>query len=132
MSDTERTRVVITGLGVVSSIGLGIDAFTASLREGRSGASPIQVFDTTGYESPVGCEVREFDPVPWFTRLSPHGVGRSSQFSVAAARMAMLDAGLDEEKGKEYRKMLNPEELSKFNKSHDITDYYIEFVVDGA
>ena len=47
-------------------------------------------------------------------------------------RLFRIDAGLDEEKGKEYRKMLNPEELSKFNKSHDITDYYIEFVVDGA
>lgn len=101
MSDTDRTRVVITGLGVVSSIGLGIDAFTAALREGRSGASPIQVFDTTGYENPIGCEVREFDPAPWFSRLNPQGVGRSSQFSVAAARMAMLDAGLDEGKMRE-------------------------------
>lgn len=92
-----ETKVVITGLGVVSSIGLGIDAFTEALREGRSGVSPITVFDTVGYEQPIGCEVRDFDAAPWFQRLSPASVGRSSQFAVAAARMAMTDAGLNQE-----------------------------------
>lgn len=97
MSEQRATRVVITGLGVVSSIGFGINAFTAALREGRSGASPISAFDTVGYENPIGCEVRGFDPTQWFMRLNPHSVGRSSQFSVSAARMAMIDAGLDQD-----------------------------------
>jgi 3-oxoacyl-[acyl-carrier-protein] synthase II len=92
-----EAKVVITGLGVVSSIGIGIDSFTQALREGRSGASPITVFDTSGYERPIGCEVRNFDAGRWFQHLNPEGVGRSSQFAVAAARMAMVDAGLSQD-----------------------------------
>lgn len=87
-------RVVITGLGVVTSIGIGVEAFTAGLREGRSGVKPITAFDTTGFAHANGCEVTDFEPGRWITRQQPEELGRASQFSVAAARMAVDDAGL--------------------------------------
>lgn len=88
-------RVVITGMGVVSSIGTGIEQFAASLRAGRDGAQQITAFDTDGYEHSLGCEVTDFDPAHWIATLDPEDLGRASQFSVAAAVMAVRDAGLD-------------------------------------
>jgi len=89
-------RVVLTGFGVVSSIGVGAEEFAAGLRAGRSGARPISLFDTTNFEHANGCEVVGFDPSPWLRVFEPSMVGRASQFSIAAARMAVADAGLDE------------------------------------
>jgi 3-oxoacyl-[acyl-carrier-protein] synthase II len=88
-------RVAITGLGVVSSIGLGVEEFTAGLRAGRSGARPITRFDTTGFAHATGSEVVGFEPEAWIRRTPPAELGRAGQFSVAAARMAVEDAGLD-------------------------------------
>jgi 3-oxoacyl-[acyl-carrier-protein] synthase II len=88
--------VVLTGLGVVSSIGLGSAEFAEGLRVGRSGVRPISVFDASGFEHANGCEVTGFDPAVWFRNIDPARFGRASQFSVAAARMAVTDAGLDE------------------------------------
>jgi len=90
-------RVVVTGLGVVSSIGIGRAEFAAALRAGRSGARPISVFDTAGFEHTLGCEVAGFDPRPWIRRIDPDELGRASRFAVAASRMAVEDAGITEE-----------------------------------
>lgn len=90
-------RVAITGIGIVSSIGIGIEAFEESLRVGRSGAGPIEAFDTTGFRYATGCEVRGFEPERWVRRVPLAEVGRATQFAIAAARMAAADAGLDEE-----------------------------------
>ncbi|RST18200.1 beta-ketoacyl-[acyl-carrier-protein] synthase family protein [Streptomyces sp. WAC05374] len=87
-------RVVITGLGTVSSIGLGVTAFLDGLRSGRSGVKPITAFDTTGFAHANGCEVDDFDPAEWIRRVDPDELGRATQFSVAAAHMAVADAGL--------------------------------------
>ncbi|MCP9206884.1 beta-ketoacyl-[acyl-carrier-protein] synthase family protein [Streptomyces sp. NEAU-Y11] len=92
-----KRRVVLTGFGVISSIGIGADEFTRSLREGRSGVSPISVFDVEGFAHVNGCEVRGFDPQEWITRTPVRELGRASRFAVAAARMAVRDAGLDPE-----------------------------------
>ena len=89
------TRVVVTGLGVVSSIGTGIAEYTAGLRAGRSGARPISVFDTDGFAHATGCEVTDFEPERWITAQPVDGLGRAARFSVAAARMAVEDAELD-------------------------------------
>jgi 3-oxoacyl-[acyl-carrier-protein] synthase II len=91
------SRVVVTGLGVVSSIGIGRDEFADALRAGRSGARPITVFDTEGFEHTLGCEVAGFDPRPWIHRVDPAELGRASGFSIAASRMAVADAGLTED-----------------------------------
>jgi len=88
-------RVVITGMGAVTSVGVGVGEFLAALRGGRSGARPITAFDTTGFDYANGCEVVDFDPAPWLRRYAPQELGRATQFSVAAARMAVEDAGAD-------------------------------------
>lgn len=85
-------RVVVTGLGIISSLGEGATAFTAGLRTGRSGISPIQSFDTTGFDYAMGGEVHEFVPHHWLQRLAPAHWGRTSQMAAAAARMALEDA----------------------------------------
>jgi len=89
-----QQRVVVTGLGVVSSIGTSVAEYTAGLRSGRSGARPISVFDTEGFAHSVGCEVVGFEPERWVTEQPVESLGRAAQFSVAAARMAVEDAGL--------------------------------------
>lgn len=88
-------RVVITGLGPVSSIGIGVADFAAGLAAGASGVSPISAFDTTGFASSNGCEVRGFQPERYLRRLDPATLGRASQFSVSAAALALRDAGVD-------------------------------------
>ena len=94
MASPDR-RVVLTGLGVLSSIGTGVEEFTAGLRSGRSGAGPITVFDTAGFEHSTGCGLGEFDAEAWIQNLPVDSLGPASRFSVSAARMAVADAGLD-------------------------------------
>ncbi|MFI1869648.1 beta-ketoacyl-[acyl-carrier-protein] synthase family protein [Streptomyces jumonjinensis] len=88
-------RVVLTGFGVVSSLGSGVAEFTAGLRAGRSGARPITVFDTEGFAHAVGCEVADFTAERWIKDLPVESLGPATRFAVSAARMAVEDAGLD-------------------------------------
>ncbi|QWF84495.1 beta-ketoacyl-[acyl-carrier-protein] synthase family protein [Amycolatopsis sp. CA-230715] len=85
---------MLTGLGVLSSIGVGAAEFADGLRAGRSGAKPIEGFDTEGFEYTNACEVRGFDPHRWVRELPVHELGRASQFSVAATGMAIENSGL--------------------------------------
>ena len=89
-------RVVITGIGPVSGIGVGVAEFGAGLRAGRSGVGPITSFDTTGFERFVAGEVRDFRPERFLRRLDAERWGRSALFAAVSARLAMTDAGLDE------------------------------------
>ncbi|MET9081704.1 beta-ketoacyl-[acyl-carrier-protein] synthase family protein [Streptomyces sp. NPDC004237] len=93
-NDQRPRQVVITGLGLVTSIGLGAEEFLAGLRAGRSGAKPITAFDTSGFAHSHGCEVADFDPAEWIRTFRPEELGRATQFSVAAANMAVADAGI--------------------------------------
>lgn len=90
-----KRRVVITGLGIVSSIGSGANDFATGLKAGKSGITPIQSFDTTGFAHFRGGEVHDFAPERWLKRLDPAYSGRTSQFAAAAARMAVDDAAID-------------------------------------
>ena len=89
------TRVVVTGLGPVSSIGTGANAFSAGLRKGASGVSPIRSFDSTGFPHTVAGEVHDFEPAAILRRLHVADWGRASLFAAAAARLAVEDADLD-------------------------------------
>jgi|HubBroStandDraft_1064217.scaffolds.fasta_scaffold05530_3 3-oxoacyl-[acyl-carrier-protein] synthase II len=93
--DSGGRRVVVTGLGPVSSVGIGVADFTASLRAGKVGYSPITSFDPSGFPYQMAGEVSEFVPAQVLRRLDPSRWGRSSQFAAAAAGLAMRDAGLD-------------------------------------
>lgn len=87
-------RVVVTGLGAVTSIGIGAGEFLDGLRAGRSGAKPITAFDATGFDHAIGCEVTDFDAERFVSNLPVREFGRASHFAAAAARMAVEDAGL--------------------------------------
>ena len=102
-----HNRVVLTGVGAFTSIGVGAAEFAAGLRAGRSGAKPITMFDTTGYAYTNGCEITGFEPEKWIERVPIDELGRASQFSVAAARMAVRDAGFDEEELRAKRGLIS-------------------------
>jgi 3-oxoacyl-[acyl-carrier-protein] synthase II len=88
------TRVAVTGIGVVSPLGIGREEMWRSVSEGRSGAGLITLFDAS--ESPVrmACEADGFDPADFMERRTARRMDRYAQFAVAAARMAVADAGL--------------------------------------
>ncbi|MEM1418010.1 MAG: beta-ketoacyl synthase N-terminal-like domain-containing protein, partial [Myxococcota bacterium] len=89
------TRVFVTGLGVVSPVGHGREAFAEALLSGRSGAAPIRGFDTSALDRHMGCEVKGFDERDHLTRAEAKRMGRCSAMAVAAARMAAKEAGLE-------------------------------------
>ncbi|MCN9244842.1 beta-ketoacyl-[acyl-carrier-protein] synthase family protein [Streptomyces sp. RY43-2] len=96
MPEPETRRVVVTGLGAVSSAGIGAAEFTAAIRAGRRTTSPITSFDTTGFPHVHAGEVHDFEPAEWLRRIEPTQWGRSSQFAASAARLAVADSGLPE------------------------------------
>lgn len=96
-------RVVITGIGVVSSIGLGREAFWESLIRGTSGVGPVTSFDTSELPVHIGAEVREFEPQIYVCAQNPNELGRAAQFAVAAARMALEDSTLEVRGRKSHR-----------------------------
>src|SRR5437870_1302942 len=88
-------RVVITGIGVISPIASGKDAFWKELLAGTSGVRPVQSFDTTDYAAHIGGEVLGFDPALHVKKLRPESIGRASQLAIGAAREALADSGID-------------------------------------
>jgi 3-oxoacyl-[acyl-carrier-protein] synthase II len=92
-------RVVITGLGVVTPVGNDLATFWDNVKNGVSGITPIDAFDTTGYDCTFGGQVRNFDPKNFFN--NPKDSRRTDRFAhlaMAAAKMAMVDGGVDLEK----------------------------------
>ena len=87
-------RVYVTGMGVVSSLGFGREAYWNALVEGRSGISEVTLFDTSNLPRTLGGEVKGFVATDCMTEREARRMGRASAFSVAAARMAAEDAGL--------------------------------------
>ncbi len=92
LSDSER--VVITGLGVMTSLGLTVDTFWANIIAGKSGIVPITSFDVSAYDSRIAAEIRDFNPAEYMERKEARHMDRFSQFAVAASRQAAEDAKL--------------------------------------
>src|SRR3989338_7989062 len=90
-------RVVVTGLGVVSSLGIGWEEFWKNLMAGKSGISKITSFDVSKHDRQYGGEVRGFDPGKLISKVKLKEMGKASQFAVAAAKLAIKDAGLSVE-----------------------------------
>jgi 3-oxoacyl-[acyl-carrier-protein] synthase II len=88
-------RIVITGLGIVSPIGTGTDAFWAAAVKGTDGVRPITSIDTTEYKTKTGGEVIDFEPGAFLPPDKIGLMGRSSQLAVAAAKMAVAQSGID-------------------------------------
>jgi 3-oxoacyl-[acyl-carrier-protein] synthase II len=93
-SDLNLPRVFITGVGVVSSVGLGREQFFEALAAGRSGISPVESFDAAALGRAFGGEVKNFRPRDHLTAAEARRTGRCSAMTLAAARMAVKDAGL--------------------------------------
>ncbi len=91
-------RVVVTGMGVITPIGIGVDGLRAGLRAGRSAVGPITHFDPSPFVTHIAAEVRDFDPAPYLEGRKLKRLDKFSQFAVAAAKMAVADGGLDLER----------------------------------
>ena len=92
-----RPRVVITGLGALTALG-PVDTLWESLKAGKSGIRRLETIEVEHVPVKIGGEVRNFNPEDYIDRKEARRMGRASQFAVAAARMALEDAGLSPEK----------------------------------
>ena len=88
------TRVVITGLGAVSPVGVGVEKMWASLVGGCSGIARITQFDPSPFSVQIAGEVKDFNPTDYFDAKEARRMDRCVQFVVVAAREAIADAGL--------------------------------------
>lgn len=89
-----KRRVVVTGLGVISSLGLDYETFWSSLVNGRSGVSMVSSFDTSDFESKIGAEIKDFVPSNYIEKKDIRRMDRFAQLAVAASKQAQEDAGL--------------------------------------
>src|SRR5919198_5097993 len=85
-------RVVVTGLGAITPIGLSVDEYWHNLLAGVSGAGPISAFDASEYPVRIAAEVKGFDPGNFMDRKAAKRMERFSQFSIAAAGQALANA----------------------------------------
>ena len=96
MSDvSKQQRVVITGMGAISSYGAGASVLWDNLLAGKSGIDTITAFDITDYPSKVGSEVKDFDPGDFMDPKEARRNDRYTQFAVAASKLALKDSGVD-------------------------------------
>ena len=91
----DRRRVVITGLGAVTPVGLTASESWQAVKDGVCGIAPITQFDPTGMKVHLAAEVKGFDPANCMTRPEAKHMGRFTQFAVACAKEALADAAFD-------------------------------------
>jgi 3-oxoacyl-[acyl-carrier-protein] synthase II len=91
----DGTTVVVTGIGVLTSVGCTQQTFWDSLTQGRSGVERIQSFDPSAHASQMAAEIRDFDPEAFMSRKQARRMARVSQLASAAAVQAAQNAGLD-------------------------------------
>ena len=96
-------RVVVTGLGPISPIATGKDAYWKALREGRNGVGPITTFELGDCPVTFGAEIKDFDPTRWMDGKEAKRSDRAIQFAVAASKLAVEDAKLDTKSMDPYR-----------------------------
>src|SRR5262249_62380978 len=89
-----RRRVVGTGMGLVSPLGVGTEPTWEAILAGRSGIAPITLFDAARYSTRVAGEVKGFDPLAWLDKKDLKKCGRFIQFALAATTMAVTASGL--------------------------------------
>jgi 3-oxoacyl-[acyl-carrier-protein] synthase II len=87
-------RVVVTGVGLVSPLGVGTQETWHGLMEGRSGVGPITLFDASRHSARIAAEVKAFDPLRWVDKKDVKKMDRFIQFAIAASDFAIADAGL--------------------------------------
>ena len=100
-----KRRVVITGMGAVTPVGIGVDKFWNSLLEGKSGVSLIEAIDTEKHTVKIAAEIKakDFNPEDYMTSKDANRMDRFTQFAMAAADEAIADSGIDEANIDPYR-----------------------------
>jgi 3-oxoacyl-[acyl-carrier-protein] synthase II len=91
-------KVVVTGLGVISSIGLDVETYWNALLAGKSGVKKLTRFDSSDFTCKIAGEVQDFDPRRWLDKRTTDRLDRFSQMGLVAAMQAVKDSGLDFEK----------------------------------
>ncbi len=91
-------RVVVTGIGALTPIGNNIQEYWQGLITGKSGAGPITFFDPEKFKTQFACELKNFDPSEFIDRREARRMDPYAQYAMVAAREAILDSGLDDEK----------------------------------
>ena len=94
----ELKRVVVTGLGAVTPLGIGVDETWNALINGVSGAGPITLFNASLFKTQFACEVKGFDPTKYLDKKEARKFDRYAQLAVASAKEAIEDSGIDLEK----------------------------------
>jgi 3-oxoacyl-[acyl-carrier-protein] synthase II len=94
-ADRPRRRVVVTGIGLVSPVGIGTAASWEGVLAGRTGIGPITLFDATRHSVRLAGEVKGFDPLEWIDKKDVKKCGRFIQFALAATTMAIEHSGLE-------------------------------------
>ena len=95
MTELERKRVVITGLGAITPIGNDLESYWQGLLAGRSGVGPITHFDAAQHTTRIAAEVKGFDPLQYMDRKDAKRMDRFAQFAVATSQQALADAQLE-------------------------------------
>jgi 3-oxoacyl-[acyl-carrier-protein] synthase II len=90
-----RRRVVVTGMGTITSLGHDVESLWQAVLRGESGAGPITYFDASNYATQIAAEVKGFDPTRYVDRKEARRMDPFVQFAVAAALTALRDAGLE-------------------------------------
>jgi 3-oxoacyl-[acyl-carrier-protein] synthase II len=94
VNQTKR-RAVITGIGVISPVGIGAETFAGALERGESGVGPIRSFDATGFPTRIAAEVKGFNPLDYIEKKKALKLmGKNIQFAMAAAKLAVEDSRL--------------------------------------
>lgn len=88
-------RVVITGMGVMTSLGHDLETFWGNLMEGKSGVGMIELFDVSEYPTRIAAEIKDFNPEQYFDKKEARRMDRFVQFAVASSLSALQDAGLN-------------------------------------
>ena len=92
--NNQQRRVVVTGVGLVSPVGVGTEVTWKALLQGESGIGPITLFDPTGFSCRIAGEVKDFSPEDYIERKEIKKMGRFIQFALAASEFAVAQAGL--------------------------------------
>ena len=98
---TENRNIVITGIGVLSPIGIGREQYWEGLSTGRTGFSTISLFDTSGFDVSIAGEIRNFDPVTLLGKKGLRELDRSTRLISSAAKLAIEDSRI-----RNYRRII--------------------------
>lgn len=98
-----KKRVVITGMGVLQSLGFGLESFWSAIKEGKCGISNIERFDAIGFDTKIAAEIKGFEPTAYIDKKEAKRMDLFTQYAMAAAKMAMEMSGLKMEDEDSFR-----------------------------